>query len=209
MLGLARLGEFSTAWYRSRIDSEVPGLQYALIDCDFARINRYLPDNFEGLAPLLAQLVAAAEGAGVAQLLLPNITLHHAFWQYPAWQGDIVLFDPFEMLDGLIGLREVFVLGTRHTQSSDILRRRLRERGIDLRMVNDEQVARVDAIRQAIYRDGCSEALREALGALVEKLVAECPVLIACSELSIALGESSEGVVDLASLQIAAFLKAG
>ncbi|MBT8151626.1 MAG: aspartate/glutamate racemase family protein [Gammaproteobacteria bacterium] len=209
MLGIARLGEISTTWYQQRIQNYAPGLDYQMVDYDFSTLNAFLPDNYPALEPLLLKLLATAKQQGVSKLLLPNITLHHCFYLHPDWRCNVSLFDPFDMLNSALHGRQVYVLGTRHTQESPVLRERLHQQGIVLRSVDAATCASIDALRLDIFHNGFSVAAAKALSVVVAKLSEEAVVIIACSELSVALQQSGKNVLDLAMLQIKAFTAQG
>ncbi|NNC54808.1 MAG: hypothetical protein HKO07_03695, partial [Pseudomonadales bacterium] len=139
---------------------------------------------------------------------LPNITLHHSFYLHPQWRQGIELYDPFELLGDSLRNRAAFVLGTRYTNASTVMMQRLSDKGLSVKQLDADICARVDELRQAIYADGASTAHSNQLGEVVAQLSQQAAVVIACSELSVAL-QGNKAVVDLASLQINAFVGDG
>ena len=206
MKALAKLGEYSVDYYQRKIKQSNPSENYTLIDCDFAAINAYLPDQYESLQSPVRELINEAHQQGITRLLLPNITLHHCFYLFPEWLQGIKLYDPFELLKGVLQDQPVCILGSCYMQESLVLNERLQQANLDLVKLDATMLTKVDEIRKSIYSGGCLPEHREALNDIAQRLAKKYTVVIACTELSIALSDVSSHIIDLAGLQIAAFL---
>ena len=206
MKALAKLGKYSVDYYQQKIKQSNPSENYALIDCDFAAINAYLPDQYESLQTPIVEFMAEAHKQGITRLLLPNITLHLCFYLFPEWLQGIKLYDPFELLKNVLRDQSVCILGSRHMQESVVLNERLQQANLDLVKLDVTTLTKVDEIRKAIYFEGCLPEHREAMNEIAQILSQQYTVVIACTELSIALSDLSGNIIDLAELQIAAFL---
>lgn len=209
MKGIVKLGHHSVDFYLSEI-SQKSNTNYTLIDCDFNDINTYLPDNYQKLEPILSELTASSYNQGIRKLLLPNITLHNAFYLFPKWLNGIELCDPFEHIPIPSSKGKVYVLGSRHIHSSPVFNERINNINLSPQALSDKTIEIVDTVRLNAYHNGYSPKDAVTLANIIQKLSRTYPVIIACSELSLSLAHhpfSSSQITDLANIQIAHFIK--
>ena len=211
MKGIAKLGQYSFEFYVFKTSKQSDG-NYKFIDCDFNEINNHLPENYKGLKPLLNTLTLSAHKQGVRKLLLPNITLHNAFYLFPEWLNGIELCDPLEQLAPFPSKSKAYILGSRYIHLSPVFNERIKNINLTPQPLNDETRKTVDTIRLNAYNNGYSPKDAINLADITQKLSQTHPVIIACSELSLSLAPHlslppSDKIIDLANVQIEKFLK--
>lgn len=213
MKGILGLGATSTAYYLDQIHqkynlnnkefSTCPLLMYQI---DFQQINPFLPDQFSLLIPKLQNYLSAVIKLGITKLLIPNITLHEAVEQI-----DISINICHPVTSTLKYLKEeqissAAVFGTRYTMNSSYLKEKFKAENIALFIPSENEQNQIDNFRTKVYLKAESNEDTTEFKNLIKKYSKSTPVIIACTELSKYSIKGNPYCIDMANLQIDAFL---
>lgn len=206
-LGILGLGKRSTLFYKEELSVRLAnsvvangGLEIPLIQADFDQINPYLPDNHSVIKENLKSSIDEIVASNIAQVIVPNITLHKVLDEM---ELPFQLIHPLELMERKLALYKlpVMIIGTRHTSKNSFIGKAASDRGFELILAEDEDVEQVDQLRLNIFNS--VETAQEVydFNALVNRLAYSYTVIIACTELSIANLHSYK-TLDLGRFQI-------
>ncbi|MBR9910925.1 MAG: hypothetical protein GYB33_11325 [Gammaproteobacteria bacterium] len=213
-LGVLGLGSRSTLFYIEQLnagynrkfggDSTCPLI---LLNSNFDEFNRNLPDKWLDLEPALKNWLQALAHLSVAQIIIPNITLHEC---YDRLQGDLALESlniihpvsrTIEQLQQS-GCDRIVLFGSHYSMQSPALTKQFTESGIAIIRPQPGDICAIDTLRQRVY---CHKETAQELG-VFDRLLTHyselAPVVIACTELSVALSNSRPDIFDMARVQI-------
>lgn len=178
-----------------------------MLNCDFEKINPYLPYNFEKLEPVILQAILELDALGVDNIVIPNITLHHTIDQLKL-PNEIAakIIHPLSVLFSELNshsIKEVTIIGSEHTMKSGLFRAYFEKQHITTNVPNPNEIQSIDNIRKEIYKGNLNINVINEFNQILHKYGDKNPI-IACTELSIA-NQSSH--FDLVNLQIEAALK--
>ena len=212
MLGILGLGSYSTLHYIKRLNEEYHRKQggystmpFKMLNVDFNNINPYLPDQFDALIPVLEESLIALNNLGISKILIPNITIHEAADKTQLSQEiKSKIIHPLDILRNnkiYEGFANVSILGTYHTMENPYILEKL---GLEIKMLSDIQMKRIDDIRNELYLGhGAIEKQTEYINRLI---MDNCETLfiIACTELSLLSSSLVEknNTIDLVNHQI-------
>ena len=212
--GILGLGFESTQYYVKEIqrkfkadNSDFSTCPYLLYQIDFQEINPFLPNQFEILIPKLQEVFNNIKSIGIKKLLVPNITLHETLDQINL---PVEIYDPVQLgIDYLKenSIREVFIFGTKYTMNSAYLRTRFCDIGNVLKLPEKDDQDWIDHFRKKVFNKEEKEEEISEFQRLIKEYAVENPVMIACTELSLYALTEDKSCIDLAALQIEAFLK--
>ncbi len=174
---------------------------------DFEQINAFLPDRFIQLTPLLETLFLDIEQNGADLILIPNITLHAAVDRLALTeQTRQKIIHPIHV--GIEKLKEeqirqITLVGTRHTMQSTLIAQYFDRQGIDVLPCATEDIETLDRIRLEVFNKGFSKAMTDMTEEMNNVLSGYGNIVIACTELSILnIEHDTNSHFDLARLQI-------
>lgn len=189
---LVRTTELVSAYYSQLIDrlwrdrgfgsDELPLIH---VEMDFDQLNRWLPDDDERLAPLLADWIETTAKVRSGVLVLPNITLHAALERLQLARKLPGLVDPLKCAIAQLQTRkcrQILMAGTRHTMTSDLLSGVFSAAGIRVDFPQKEDISALDKLRLVVMYDGYQPVLQETMNRILQKYD---NVVLACSELSL------------------------
>lgn len=214
MIGIPSLGSQSKNFYeltlthlyqnKHGLSSDCP---LFFLDVDFDKINAHLPDHFEALLPLLLNMINALVAKNVDTILIPNITLHASIEKLdlrPENKKRIInpIFSGIEALQ-TDGIREITLIGTRHTMGSKLIAQFFENEDIKVNSPDAEDITLIDKLRLTVFESGYSEILESDMHAIIKRYE---HVVVACTELSI-LNSDNKNIhnkcYDLARIQMA------
>ncbi|WP_017931821.1 aspartate/glutamate racemase family protein [Robiginitomaculum antarcticum] len=204
-IGLLKLGERSTSYYLSRIRALLGAKTVPVVvnDMNFDLINAHLPNHFSVLEPALRNGLNTLSCCDV--VVIPNMTLHETFDRLPAPRAAVPVIHPVdETLAHLksVQIDHVVVLGSAHTMTSTYWANALKSISVKPMPVSEKAIALVDAFRLKVYtRTETPEDINHFRDCVLE-LSRICPVIIACTELSIFTVRNEPNVFDAAEIQI-------
>lgn len=207
------LGQAATAWYVSELHRRYAlhrdpwsTCPLTLHQLDFQTINPHLPAGYEALKPLLTQVCQDLRAYAPEAVLVPNITLHATLDRLDAVTWEWV--HPVPLATEVLRSGPAYILGTRHTWGQGYLPDAFEGAGIAPLEPPAHVVALNDALRLDVDAGTATDHQVQAWALEVVKLAAEAPVVLACTELSMAASSLQlENTVDLADLQLNAALE--
>ncbi len=204
-IGLLSLGERSTAYYLSRI-CELSGARAVpvlLEEMNFDIINKHLPCNFPELEPALQDGLNRLSECDV--VVIPNMTLHETFDRLPTLSAAARVIHPVDETLACLGNAQAdnaVVLGSAHTMTSPYWADALRNMGVNPTSASGKTVAIVDAFRLKVYaRTETAEDVKIFQDRILEYSHV-CPVIVACTELSMFTEKKERNIFDAAEIQI-------
>lgn len=212
-IGLLGLGNYSTLHYIDQLNRRYNARKGGYSTCpmvmwnvDFDKINPYLPNDFEQLAQPLQLHLEALHFMGVSRIIVPNITLHEAIEQLPSHQASpYPLVHPITVtIEKLLADQrtEAYLFGSLYSMEAPYLREQFYARGITLLQPEEADKAFLDSLRQQVYQGTETPATLEQYAQLIACYGEERAVVIACTELSVALQEPGSSIYDMVGLQI-------
>lgn len=212
--GVLGLGAVSTQYYLQRIhdkfqqeNKEYSTCPLILYQIDFQKVNPFLPNKFSDLIPHVKNYLATICGLGIKKLLVPNITLHETLDQI---DFPLEIYHPISLTLTYLkkkNISEAFVFGTSYTMNSDYLRRNFASHDVTLLQPSNEDQKWIDHFRTMVYEGNVATSDIERFHETIKKYAASNPAVIACTELSLHAPKNDVSCIDMAELQIEAFLK--
>jgi aspartate racemase len=211
--GVLGLGKESTNYYLDRIHQKFNELKGGFSTCplllyqiDFQEINPFLPNQFIHLKPKLEAYFKQISDLGISKLIIPNITLHETSDKIKI---PFEICHPVDLTFNYLkqnSISEIVVFGTIYTMNSEYLREKFSKEKIKIIQpaVNDQEW--IDTFRNLVYNKTTSKLKTEEFEMLIKKYSEKRTVVIACTELSVFAPKENASVLDMAELQIEAFL---
>jgi aspartate racemase len=207
-IGVLGLGEKSTQFYTNKLNEYYRSLYggfstcpYKMLNTDFNKINPFLPNEFDKFLPYLREQLLELNEMGVSQILIPNITLHIVLDQLELPSEVYVkIVHPIKKSIDLLkeeGISQVTIIGTRHTSVSKSFIDYFVKFEIEIVTMSDNHIKEIDALRIAVYEQGCSPQLERKLFGITSQY--NNP-LLCCTELSMLNKGSFE--LDLVKTQL-------
>lgn len=207
------LGKVSTAYYYDRINanfnrknSEFSTFPFLLYQIDFQEINPFLPQNFSVLIPKLQKYFIKLSELGVKKLLVPNITLHETLDQMNL---PFQICHPIDLAISFLkenNISEAFVFGSLYSMNSEYFHQKFRSENIKILKPTNDHQNWLDQFRKEVANESVSTSQISEFKNIIEEYATKNPVLIACTELSVHSVKDFPNCIDLAELQIKAFL---
>lgn len=214
-IGLLGLGNRSTVFYLEQLnkcycisnkqqDATCPLL---LINTDFSTLNPYLPDQFSKLEPQLLIDLQQVIYYQIEKLIIPNITLHECYERLLTREKLPDIIHPLTALQQHIDINEkVILFGSKHTMNNPWFIKSVEALGIDILAPSADDQELIDKTRRLIYHYQENPDLLQQFQQKLTSYSKNHKVIIACTELSIALSllpkTVEDRVYDLSLLQI-------
>lgn len=208
-IGVLGLGSLSTLFYLEQLNavfnkklggySTFPLLLYNI---DFNTINPFLPENFDVLENVISKYLQEIEQLGIDFLLIPNITLHRTIDRLNL---NLTIAHPVELTVQHLKenqISEVTIFATKSTSDSVYMKEKFSDQGISLEKPNSETIEFLDKFRKEVYFGTQTKESLEKFKNLLKNYNEKSTVIIACTELSIALQQLKLPAIDMAMLQI-------
>jgi aspartate racemase len=211
-LGILGLGNRSTLFYLNELNSiynkkkgGYSTCPFLLLNTNFDKINPYLPNQFEQLAPVTEAYIKQLVNLGAKKILIPNITLHETIDKITHFSRDLFIH-PLELLSLELEKKELkkpaVILGTKYSMCNPYFINHIKKEGVSIKNLNPQQVQLVDEFRTAIYNQTETKTLKTAFSQLVNDLSKENTLVIACTELSVYLNSKDLNSINLPLLQV-------
>lgn len=192
--GILGMGAVSTLHYIKRLNevySNSSGsdntFPFILLNTDFSKVNRWLPNHFEKIEAQILPYLKNMESFGIEQLIVPNITIHETIDRILKTTSFTFQFaHPLSILSEKLlkeGITDVYILGTRYTMEQGYLSGYLSRFNIQTHLMNEEMKDYIDGLRKAVYDRNDLD-----LKAVKNKLITffgRHDIVLACTELSV------------------------
>jgi len=210
-LGLLGLGHRSTLFYIDQINHHYTSSQeegkddyntcpFLLLNSNFNDFNPYLPNQFSILEVTLSNYIEQCFSLPINRLIIPNITLHECYdrlltikktkKERGKEQNKEKVIHPVILTIEKLQIehcQKVVILGSYYTMYSEALQQQFKQAGIDFIIPSKEDAVMIDELRKSIFDHQESSTQLEKFYDLLEKYSKEAAVVIACTEISIAL----------------------
>lgn len=210
-LGILGLGSYSTTFYITQLNAQFQAINkgystypFVMLNANFNDINPYLPNRFEQLVPVVKNYLNQLVQLGATQLLIPNITLHQTIDQLVLPQNTSIIHPVLMVIAQLKAnnINKIALFGTVYTMNSAYMKRLFNQHHIELIPIHEKDQSAIDQVRKAIYLNEKDITAIETLAKLTYHYKNIAPVVLACTELSVALREDDAMVYDMARIQI-------
>ncbi|SFI89802.1 aspartate racemase [Kaistella treverensis] len=208
------LGRVSTVYYFNEIQQRYQIQQNEFSTCplllyqtDFQEVNPFLPGEFEILIPKVNSYLDRIAELEISSLLVPNITLHETLDQIDL---PFEIYHPVDLALKYFeenSIPQAFVFGTLYTMNGDYLKDKFAAQNIKLLQPETADQHWLDDFRKSVYNETQTADEVKYFQNLIEKYAQKSPVLLACTELSAFSPKDNLRCIDMAELQIEAFLK--
>jgi aspartate racemase len=208
-LGILGLGSVSTLFYVKEINKRYGGKKgnsdtcpFRLLNVNFNEINNLLPSTSTELDKIVGTQLAKLAALGANTILVPNITLHETVDRLELGQAIV-----HPVFSTILSLKEkqiakVVLVGSLHSMQSHYLKSHFEENGIEVTKPSLEDMELADEVRKRVYNEVASQDLLQQFNQMLEKYALHNAVVIACTELSVALSSTMPQILDMARLQI-------
>jgi aspartate racemase len=163
---------------------------------EFARMQH--DGDWAGVARVLADAAVRLVDAGCDGIALAANTTHLVADDVRAVIGDVPFIDLVDLVaDAVAGYSRVGLLGTRFTMGSRLFPDRLRDRGVEVVVPDEDAQQRVhDVVYEELTRGLVTDGARADYLAVIDKLVAEGAeaVVLACTEQGLLLRDGDADV---------------
>ncbi len=208
-IGLLGLADATTRYYLERYNDIYQNVKggfstapIKMLNLDFAKINPYLPDQYESLAQPLQAGLDQLWDMDVDHIIIPNITLHNSLsYISTGFDKDKILHIWKNSLDRIKSNDKIVIVATQYTMDYDPLKSYI---PYQRKRLTEPIEKEVEAIRKTIYRDPDYQEAITSFHEIIRSFHSET-VLLACTELSIAyqrIGMDYPNVIDLVEQQI-------
>jgi aspartate racemase len=210
-IGLLGLGSFTTQLYLRLLNkfySEIHGgfstCPLIMLNANFEHINPHLPNKFDKLIPVTEKYIAELNEQSIRCMVVPNITLHETIDRISLPTGVNLIHPVMETIMMLKKdqVREVILMGTKHTMNSDYIRSHFENQGITVSLPNEDDQSKIDQLRQDIYRGKESKLQQHEFNDLCEQYCLKAPVVLSCTELSIVKLSPRVSIYDMVKIQV-------
>ena len=217
-IGILGLGSRTTLHYLSEFNrlyqQDFKGYSTCpikMINTNFDLINPYLPDQFDRLEPITLRYLEALNTMEPDCLVVPNITLHQTIDRLalnPEISGKLI--HPVKAMAEAFHANQidsVVLFGSAYTMNSTYIPEILNGAGVKILLPETKDLGKIDRLRQLVYA-GTAELKDYDWFQQLCLSYGDQPVLMACTELSVAAEQiSAKNVYDLTSHQIRTALR--
>ncbi len=207
-LGILQAGALSTDYYTQKLrnyykpiaETSIP---WILEETDFEAINKLLPYPSRQLDSLIYEHLKALKIKGVEAILIPNITLHETVDRLDI-QTPIV--HPVHLTIAELkkhNADKICLFGSLYTMQSEYIRDPFQTNNIETTLPSSEDMQTIDDYRKIVYNGTENLKSRQEYQNILAKYLLQHPVVIACTELSMASDNGNPLVFDMAEIQIA------
>jgi len=208
-LGILGLGSRSTLFYIRELNrlyhekkAGYSTCTFKLWNVNFDPINKLLPQSSKKLEVLILNCIVELQQMKIDALLIPNITLHETV---DALDLKINIIHPVVLVIAELkkqGIEKVVLFGSLHSMETDYIKGNFKKEGIEVLLPSKEDRILIDTVRKNIYAETETPELLKQYNNTVVKYTEFYPVVLACTELSIAWNDTNGNVYDMALTQI-------
>lgn len=208
-LGILGLGSYSTLFYIKELNAfynkkhgGFSTFPFKMLNANFDEINNLLPNTSDELDKIVKTYLEELIALGVSSILVPNITLHETIDRL---EIKTKIIHPVDLTLTEIQKskhKKAMIFGTKFTMESDYIKSKLEENHIEILTPSIEEIIFIDHVRKQVYQNLETEEMLLEFNQIVAKYSKENAVVIACTELSVALSKQGKNVFDMARIQI-------
>jgi len=212
--GILGLGRVSTIYYFNEIQrryqlqhDEFSTCELLLYQIDFQEINPFLPDDFENLIPKIESCFTQVFKMEISRLLVPNITLHETLDKINL---PFQIYHPIDLTLNYLtekDISEIYIFGTLYTMNGTYISEKFAKKAVKILKPTAADQIWIDTFREAVYNETQTAAEVLYFHQLIQKYSQKSPVLLACTELCVFSPKDNPACIDMAELQIEAFVK--
>ncbi|MGL1888384.1 MAG: hypothetical protein OCD76_17845 [Reichenbachiella sp.] len=197
---LIKLGEQSFAFYADCLKAR--GTSFTSIDVDFDAINMHMPYGFKKIQTVLEPTFQEIKATNPSSVIFPNISIYQSLMSLSL---SLPIIDPVTETVSLLQkheVQEVVLIGSIYTMTGTYISERFHQAGIAIQSLPGEMLHEIDAVRKSVYADGIDSDGVHSFQTLVKELSKQAPIVVACTELSVALNGPMDNVYDMALIQM-------
>lgn len=208
-IGILGLGSNSTLFYIKELNAlynkEHNGFStcpFKMLNTNFNSINQLLPNTSKKLDGIVKDYIDELIALVIDSILVPNITLHETIDRLNI--STKIIHPVYCTISELQqkNHKKIVLLGSKHTMKSDYIKSKFTDNNLEVLLPTDEEILFIDELRKQVYHNKETENILEEFNKLIHQYAQENAVVIACTELSIALTIEHANVFDMARIQI-------
>ncbi|WP_159038531.1 aspartate/glutamate racemase family protein [Brumimicrobium mesophilum] len=213
-LGILGLGSYSTLFYIRELNTSYnktnggfSTFPFKMLNVNFDKINNLLPYVSDELDAIVKSNIKDLIALGVDRILVPNVTLHETIDRLDI-KTEII--HPVYLTLSEIKKKKhqkAILLGSKYTMESDYIQTLFSSDNIEILTPSNEEMDFIDHVRKQVYQQLETDELLDEFNEIVVKYSKEKAVIIACTELSVALSTKNNNVFDMARIQIGYVLR--
>ena len=208
-LGILGLGSYSTLYYIEQLNKSYLQKQggystfpFKMLNTNFNKINSLLPNSSSELDQIVAEYIEELESLNINSILVPNITLHETIDRLNI---QLPIHHPVTLTRQKLSdkkIDKVVVFGSNYTMDSAYLKKAFQDEKIELMAPSTSDAEFIDLVRRKVYQQQETPELIQKFNEIVNQYADKYAVIIACTELSVALRAKHKHIFDMAAIQI-------
>ncbi len=212
--GILGLGNETTTFYKAELNTAYTKqtdcknmLPIQLLRTNFDEINNLLPKPSKQLEEILQTYLDELIKLGVAQIIIPNITLHETIDDL---KFNIPIVHPVHLTASEIKknkYKKVVLFGSKYTMESNYIKNIFKEYDIITSLPTKDDMLFIDNVRKQVYQKTSGKELIDNFNLMVKKYAQNNAMVIACTELSVASTNRNGKVFDMVHIQVMEVLK--
>lgn len=207
-LGILGLGNQSTLFYIKELNAafdmkngDSSTYPFKLLNTNFDEINNLLPTPSKKLDGIVKYYIDELLKLNVNTLLIPNITLHETIDRLKI-KSEII--HPIHTTIAEVqkkNHKKVILFGSSHTMVSNYIKSNFEKNEIEVLLPSKNDMKFVDNVRKQVYQETATKKILTNYNLIIKKYAQNNAVVIACTELSIALKNKNLKIFDMARIQ--------
>lgn len=208
-IGILGLGSQSTLFYIKELNGYYNNKNdghstcpFKLLNTNFDKINNLLPKPSKQLDSVVKGYIDELIELDINAILIPNITLHETIDRLKI---EATIIHPIHSVISEIQTykhKKVILFGSTYTMESNYIKSAFTENNIEVLLPSENDMQFVDGIRKQVYQNTATKELLDNFNLIVKKYAQNSVVVIACTELSIALENGNLKIFDMTRIQI-------
>lgn len=209
ILGLLGLGSQTTHFYIKELNdyynnknAEHNTPPFKILNTNFNKINDLLPTPSKQLKRIVKEYIDELIELDIDAILIPNITLHETI---DSLKIETKIIHPIHYTISEIKkqkYKKVVLFGSSYTMKSDYIKSIFTENSIEVLRPSEKDMEFTEEVRKQVYQETATKNLLDNFNLIIKKYAQNNAVVIACTELSIALANDNLRIFDMARIQI-------
>ena len=209
-LGILGLSNQSTLFYIKELNAAFDmkngncnTYPFKLLNTNFDKINNLLPTPSKKLDGIVKEYIDELLKLEIDTVLIPNITLHETIDRLKI---KAKIIHPIHSVISEIQKykhKKVILFGSSYTMKSNYIKSAFTKKYIEVLLPSKKDMQFIDGVRKQVYQKTATKDLLDGFNLIIKKYAQNNAVVIACTELSIALKNKNLKVFDMARIQIA------
>lgn len=203
-IGILGLGKQTTHFYLKEINdfynNEHSNIK--LLNTDFDKINSLLPTPSKQLEHIVKGYIDELTTLDIDAILIPNITLHETIDKL---KNEAKIIHPIHTVISELqkyNHKNIILFGSIYTMKSNYIKSIFKDDNIETLLPTNEEMKFIDDVRKQVYQNTATKELLDDFNLIIKKYAQNNAIVIACTELSIALKNENLKVFDMARIQI-------